>query len=268
MRGWVYIAKNESLVDMVKIGYTDSDPLARMESLSNTSIPTPFKVIYEALVDSPYEFEQLLHKHFDDDRVSQDREFFRTTPQEIVNRLRVVADEMELTIYLENSYFQDIDHTVRCTITYLKLQREIFRDNIRQDINSFKSWVRKKNLANQDKIIEIWNDREVSLGKYISNIINDDFLLNQLLLLNKKFLSTETLNKSVQKTFWNRFFLASSWIADLTRNRDGNFEQKRFMCRKCRYSGQSNDFQIRKNSIEQYYFVCGQCTHWNSWILK
>jgi len=270
MRGWVYIAENESLVDMVKIGFSDLDPAIRMGGLSNTSIPTPFKVIYEVLIDSPYEVEQLLHQYFSDDRVSNDREFFRTAPQEIVKRLRQIAEKMDLTIHLENSNFQEIDYTFPCTLKHLKQQRVEFIDKVKKDIKTLKKIVRKSRTRDQDEIIEKWVDREIGLEKLVCTIISDDFLLTQLLPLNKRFHSVEALNEFIYETFWSRCYAAFSWIGELSRSHNKTNTSKQLehsgWCSKCNFSGSSKDFQIKKNLFGHRYFACPRCTYWNSYV--
>ena len=150
MRGWVYIAENESLADMVKIGYTDSDPVARMASLSNTSVPTPFRVLYEVLIDSPYELEQLLHSHFADKRVTQGREFFRTSPGEIVDQLRKLSQEMNLKVHLEHIYFENDEPSTYTPPEYKKQEIDwalCFKCKYFGDSSEFRMKNRPKNYS-------------------------------------------------------------------------------------------------------------------------
>lgn len=101
MRGWVYIAQNDSLADMVKIGYTDRDPSIRLSELAGTGLPTPFQLLYSALVQDPERVEQEVHRELSHQRVSPDREFFRCADQVAVSTLRKVISRLNLTIFYE-----------------------------------------------------------------------------------------------------------------------------------------------------------------------
>ena len=98
MKGWVYIAVNESLPGQVKIGYSDRHPDHRMQELSNTSVPTPFMCAYAALCDDPFLLEQLLHRHLDDCRVSPDREFFYLSPDAALIEVIHLAESSNIEI--------------------------------------------------------------------------------------------------------------------------------------------------------------------------
>ncbi len=74
---------NESMPDLVKIGYSGNDPLLRAEQLSSTDVPTPFKVIYRGFVEDAHGLEQKLHRGFSDKRVAGNREFFAVDPQDV-----------------------------------------------------------------------------------------------------------------------------------------------------------------------------------------
>lgn len=98
MKGFVYIAVNESLPNLVKIGYSDRHPDHRMQELSNTSIPHPFECAYSAIVDDPYRLEQLLHRELDEYRVTPDREYFKLSPANAVGHLEGIAKEHDIEI--------------------------------------------------------------------------------------------------------------------------------------------------------------------------
>jgi hypothetical protein len=98
MKGWVYIASNESMKGIVKIGSTSKDPSNRMRELSNTSVPTPFKCEYSALVENYEKTEKKLHHYFNEYRVQGNREFFSVEIEMVVIRLRDFAK-----IYFEDS---------------------------------------------------------------------------------------------------------------------------------------------------------------------
>lgn len=81
--GYVYIASNVSLADMVKIGATTKQVDERLTELSNsTSIPTPFKEEYSFLVEDPKQIETQLFRRLRPLRINPKREFFNLTPME------------------------------------------------------------------------------------------------------------------------------------------------------------------------------------------
>ena len=76
MPGFVYIAENERMPNIIKIGMTDGDLESRIASLFDTSVPVPFTCVYAAKVDNPREVESALHDAFGDNRVHPNREVF------------------------------------------------------------------------------------------------------------------------------------------------------------------------------------------------
>lgn len=75
--GFVYILINESMPNVIKIGKTKRDSKLRARELSNTSVPTPFKVAFEIFSDDMDQLEKKVHDELNDFRVSNNREFFR-----------------------------------------------------------------------------------------------------------------------------------------------------------------------------------------------
>ena len=76
--GFVYLAINESMPGLVKIGMTKVDVDERIKELSRTtSVPTPFECAYFVKVVSPKQVEESLHEKYDFCRVRGEREFFK-----------------------------------------------------------------------------------------------------------------------------------------------------------------------------------------------
>ena len=77
MPGYVYIAENDRMPDIIKIGMTEGDDLSgRIAELFVTSVPVPFRCVYAARVENPRQVESDLHEAFGDKRVHPAREFF------------------------------------------------------------------------------------------------------------------------------------------------------------------------------------------------
>lgn len=83
--GFVYIACNECMPDIYKIGFTNNPPMQRMEELSkSTSVPAEFKLVCYAEVDNAESLEKHMHDSFDEFRVSPNREFFRFVKRHLI----------------------------------------------------------------------------------------------------------------------------------------------------------------------------------------
>ena len=87
----VYILANPSFPDFIKIGRcTDIDQ--RLASLSsNTALPLPFECIFACTVDDPKTVEQTLHRAFSEHRVNPRREFFRMSPEPVIELLQLLS---------------------------------------------------------------------------------------------------------------------------------------------------------------------------------
>jgi hypothetical protein len=92
MSGIVYVFTNEAMPNLIKIGRTSRSEVEqrRAELSRQTGVPAPFIVEYAAEVEDAAKVESTLHAVFSDDRVSPNREFFRTAPHKIVKLLQMV----------------------------------------------------------------------------------------------------------------------------------------------------------------------------------
>ena len=88
----VYILTNESMPEIIKIGFTDNLS-RRLRELDNTSTPLPFECFYAVEVDDAKAIENLLHEAFDDKQVRKRREFFYCTPEQAKSALKI-AEKM------------------------------------------------------------------------------------------------------------------------------------------------------------------------------
>ncbi len=108
MSGFVYLATNESMQGLVKIGMTKKPIEHRIEELSNeTGTPTPFACPFFLEVDNPNEVEIRLHDLFKYCRVNSKKEFFAVdwravmvallllvkSPDESVKEMKKISDK-------------------------------------------------------------------------------------------------------------------------------------------------------------------------------
>lgn len=106
--GWLYVISSPSLPDMIKIGCTrQAVPMQRIYALSSSSLPFPFRAHCFVFSDDCFELESAMHKYFDAQRVSKDREFFAITPQQAIDALK---DHFKVDIwYVDDEYAPDED---------------------------------------------------------------------------------------------------------------------------------------------------------------
>ena len=96
--GWVYIAANSSISDLVKIGSTDVSVASRISALSNTSVPERFVLVGSYEVTNAYMVEQIIHTELDAFRYDDKREFFRLTKEISIILVRCICEREELRL--------------------------------------------------------------------------------------------------------------------------------------------------------------------------
>lgn len=81
---WIYVLSNASMPGAVKIGYTKSTPDERAKQLSSsTGVASPFVVEHAFQCFNAEALESELHSFFQEYRVSNNREFFRLSLNEV-----------------------------------------------------------------------------------------------------------------------------------------------------------------------------------------
>ena len=82
--GFIYCMSNPAFKDgMVKIGLTLRTVEERCRELRTTGVPLPFVVEFAKQVSNPAEKEKYLHEILAEKRVSDDREFFNISVEEV-----------------------------------------------------------------------------------------------------------------------------------------------------------------------------------------
>jgi len=117
VRGWVYIITNESMPDLVKIGYSKKDPILRAKELNNTGVPHEYRVAYDALVINPRECEVIVHNKYSYRREA--KEWFKSSVSEAVSIIQETLSEIillekmhvDIEITNENETHADIEIT-------------------------------------------------------------------------------------------------------------------------------------------------------------
>ena len=84
-QGIVYVLTNEAMPGYVKVGKNDSID-RRLRDLDWTNLPLPFECFYAAKVADASFVESQLHEAFGYNRVRARREFFRISPERLLQR--------------------------------------------------------------------------------------------------------------------------------------------------------------------------------------
>ena len=91
MKGWIYIAANNRMPGLVKIGYTERDPDARAKELSvATGVPGNTEIKYMAWVEDVVNIERQLHGKFDATR-DPGKEWFETKIADGIDALQTIC---------------------------------------------------------------------------------------------------------------------------------------------------------------------------------
>ncbi len=90
--GRVYCMTNESLSGLCKLGHIhvpDKLSQKRAKELSNTSIPTDYKVEFDIKVKNASKYEKIIHNKLKDIRFKENKEFFKCNPEDIMKYFKL-----------------------------------------------------------------------------------------------------------------------------------------------------------------------------------
>ncbi len=97
-QGWIYALTNPSLPqNFLKIGMTTRTPEERLKELSsNTGVPTPFRVVFEAEVSDCKQVETIIHHNLAKYRHSSSKEFFDLPQNEAIPILARICSQFPI----------------------------------------------------------------------------------------------------------------------------------------------------------------------------
>ena len=133
--GYIYILVNRSYIGLIKIGSTTFGATLRAKQLSsNTAVPTPFTVAYEAYVNHYEEFEKAIHNRLSQFRVNSKREFFKVQLDFAIELISIMKENpyyrptdhyesIEILPQLINKYGDNIDHQIVSARIYQEIDR-------------------------------------------------------------------------------------------------------------------------------------------------
>lgn len=135
---------------LVKIGKTTNTPNQRMRELHSTGVPTPFELECSISTDNCHEAEKSAHKALGYCRVSKNREFFRVTAKNAIEKILEVVDECEVVEYRESHGIEKIEAEVRRR----KKAKEEDAERRRRDVERKLREQERKETAQRSLILE------------------------------------------------------------------------------------------------------------------
>ena len=108
---FVYVLRNSSFPQFLKIGTTKRDPNDRLSEINSaTGVPTPFEILYVENCQNGYLVEKVVHERLSEHRVNNRKEFFAIQPEIAIQTIKSVTREEDNSLNLKNLYsILDID---------------------------------------------------------------------------------------------------------------------------------------------------------------
>ena len=201
----IYILTNEAMPDYVKVGKTSEGKLSqKIDELSNSSVPFPFKLFYACKVPKSRNAEELFHNLFDKHGILENREFFKISPDQARDALlltggkKVNIDASNNIDYDETEpddtnsefilFYESLDNKKKY-ITNLAstkegidfkvadsvLNKDIFVVKTKLEASSYRNQLLKENQhLNNIKIAEI--DIDENFNRSIVRVIDEDII--------------------------------------------------------------------------------------------
>ena len=85
---------NAAMPGLVKIGYSTKDPILRAKELAGTGNPSPYRVVFDFLVENPRDVEQATHARLRAER--EGKEWFRCSHVAAIEAIRSCAGKVLL----------------------------------------------------------------------------------------------------------------------------------------------------------------------------
>ena len=104
MKGWIYIATNEEIPNLIKVGKTESDPDERAKQLSSpTGVPGETRIVYSAWVDDYHDIERAVLSNLDEKKVTKTGEWIRAETDEVIAALKTVIKSSSANLIFEEN---------------------------------------------------------------------------------------------------------------------------------------------------------------------
>ena len=160
--GFIYLAVNDTMPGLVKIGYTRGEVQSRMKELSAaTGVSRPFRAVYFCEVRNPEEVERQLHRQFA--YCHEGKEFFRTEWQAVKAALRMMQTDSKR---VGEDLSDDITVSPFALVKYVK---EGNADKVRQALAVSKC---NPNQADENKQTALMWAAELGHAKIVGILMN------------------------------------------------------------------------------------------------
>ena len=173
--GYVYVATNPAMPNLVKIGSTtQDDPKSRITSLFTTSVPVPFELEYAAAIaDDPVRVERALHRAFEPQRLHPKREFFKVEPYQVIAILKLL-DVADITEQAKSDVEAEISQEDRDALELARRRPTLNFDELEMPEGSILTYLRDERVR-----AEVVDDRRVRLielpdNEYPAVVFNDE----------------------------------------------------------------------------------------------
>jgi hypothetical protein len=114
--GYLYILRNPSYPNLLKIGKTQRDPSVRAQELSyGTGVPESFEVIYQTEVYDCDNAELWTHKHLERYRHNSGKEFFEISAEEAIKTIKEIG-----ALFLERQ-IEELEETLEARVKDYRL---------------------------------------------------------------------------------------------------------------------------------------------------
>jgi len=132
---FLYIASNQSLEGIVKIGFTRRNPSERMLELDTTGVPTPFDISFVACLEDAKNLESLVHQYLADCRIRNEREFFKINLREAINAVMAVVDINNIEIFFHKT--DENAENITNLVTAVELNQNDFEADFYESLVTF-----------------------------------------------------------------------------------------------------------------------------------
>lgn len=143
-KGFLYIARNDAMPGLLKIGRTERIPDTRMSELFSTGVPEPFEIIYYALTSNAKADEVKVHQVLSRFRHRENREFFAIESVSAIGAIMHLCD-------IEHDWkHSDVDASARENPSRLGARQAIntcSRHGVEGEENELAEFVRALNVA-------------------------------------------------------------------------------------------------------------------------
>ena len=114
---YVYCFSNPSYQDLLKIGWTRYYPTIKASALFKTCVPTPFKIEFIISTKNGIILESKIHKHLNEYRLSENREFFKISMDKL-KKILIYELNLKLTYDISDKESNSIINPIQliCSI--------------------------------------------------------------------------------------------------------------------------------------------------------